>query len=289
MSIAVVGTSIVDQIIDTPGMIPEACNKCHIKTIFGGSMRNIAENLAHLGQQVSFVTTIGSDALGQALQWHMQQLGITMLTNTIDLPSPFFTSIYHKEDTFRFASVPDAFHITKESQIPVNQLTSANYGITEIASYPALSSLLFQTPHTSWLLSANFLDDLQFQPLYSALFGIVMNEEEAAYLGSGMSYKQLAHSLLEQGMKRIIVTRSDQGVYYLDETLELMMPAIETPQPHYTIGCGDAWIAGYMDAIHQQASTQEALTQGLRAASIKLSHMDVVTAEIAQIRKNIIA
>lgn len=287
MSIAVIGTSIIDQMIEASSMIPGACNKSQIKTTFGGSMRNIAENLSYLGESVLFATNLSSDILGTALKSHLEQLDVTVIANIVNLPSPFFTSIYHDHETFRFASVNDAFHITNTSQIPADQLSCAAYGITEISSYPLLSYLLTHTPATSWLLSANFLDDLNFQTLYSSLFGIVMNEEEASYLSPNMTYLQLAHSLLEQGMKRIIVTLSDQGVYYLDEMEELHLPAIAVSKPHYTIGCGDALIAAYLHAIHHDTPARQALQQGLLAASIKLTQIEAVTSKIAQIKNNL--
>lgn len=285
MSIAVIGTSIIDQVIDTPSLTPEICNKCQIKTTFGGSMRNIAENLAHLRQQVLFATTLGSDAMAKALEQQLTSLGVSVLAHQVDLPSPFFTSIYYKNETFRFASVDPSFHITTTNQLPMAAFDQCAYGVTDIADSSLLSDLVLHTAQTKWMLSANYIDDLaSFQTLFPMLYGIVMNEEEAVSLANGLSYQQLAHQLLEQNLLRVIVTLADQGVYYLDQDQELHLPAFDVPKPHYTIGCGDAFISGYLTAIHSNMQPMDALTWGMHAAAIKLQHMEPVSAEIGRLQ-----
>ena len=55
----------------------------HIKISFGGVCRNIAENLARVGVETKFISTLGDDENGKSIFEHSKKLGYSM--NTTDL------------------------------------------------------------------------------------------------------------------------------------------------------------------------------------------------------------
>src|SRR5690606_2440498 len=51
-------------------------NPARIRTSFGGTARNVAENLARLGQAVELLSVIGGDQVGQQLLRHTETAGV---------------------------------------------------------------------------------------------------------------------------------------------------------------------------------------------------------------------
>ena len=50
----------------------------HIKISFGGVCRNIAENLARVGVETKFISTLGDDENGKSIFEHSKKLGYSM-------------------------------------------------------------------------------------------------------------------------------------------------------------------------------------------------------------------
>src|SRR5512139_2858831 len=51
-------------------------NPSQIRSAFGGVARNVAENLARLGQPVQLITAVGQDAVGDQLLAQASQAGV---------------------------------------------------------------------------------------------------------------------------------------------------------------------------------------------------------------------
>lgn len=51
-------------------------NPGHIRTSFGGVARNVAENLARLGQPVTLISVVGLDSTGDDLLDHLDNVGV---------------------------------------------------------------------------------------------------------------------------------------------------------------------------------------------------------------------
>ena len=286
MSIAVIGTSIIDHVIKTnePMFNPYGCNKSDIKTTFGGSLRNIAENLAYLNQEVLFSTIIGNDILGELLVDHLIGLGVIVTPTIINQRSPSFTSIYTNNQVFRFSSVSPEFHFQTYEQIKIQHTNTCQFGITDIDNPNLLTTLFKKHKNIKWFLCASFLDDIKtYSTCFQMLYGIFLNKEEATYLGQGKSNRELADYLLSLGISKVIITLDKDGVYYKDLENEITLPSKHTTEQGFTIGCGDAFIAAMCFAMHNDFPIHACLEIGLNAAAIKFKTADVVTKEIAQI------
>ena len=76
-SVLVIGASSLDVVARLhDGLQMETSNPARIRTSFGGVARNVAENLARLGQPVSLLSVIGKDRIGEDLLAYTRQAGV---------------------------------------------------------------------------------------------------------------------------------------------------------------------------------------------------------------------
>ncbi len=89
--ILVIGAAGRDVIgrLEQEALRPGVSNPAQIRTGFGGVARNVAENLARLGQPVSLISVVGRDRRGEELLEHAAAAGIdvTPVVRSPDLPT----------------------------------------------------------------------------------------------------------------------------------------------------------------------------------------------------------
>ncbi len=76
-------------------LVTEDSNIGKVSISFGGVARNIVENMARLGVDVTFITAIGNDSLGKALKQELVDLNVKVLTPAnIDTNSGMYLAIH---------------------------------------------------------------------------------------------------------------------------------------------------------------------------------------------------
>ena len=89
-----IGGSNVDYIATSRDKLQKrVSNIGEVSISFGGVMRNIAENLARLGNKIEFITAIGDDANGREMRKELIDLGINVITPKTDYPSGSYVAI----------------------------------------------------------------------------------------------------------------------------------------------------------------------------------------------------
>ena len=89
-----IGGSNVDYIATSRDKLQKrVSNIGEVSISFGGVMRNIAENLARLGNKIDFITAIGEDANGKEMRNELIKLGINVITPKTDYPSGSYVAI----------------------------------------------------------------------------------------------------------------------------------------------------------------------------------------------------
>ena len=83
-----IGGSNIDYIGDSRDkLIPGVSNIGTLAVSFGGVMRNVAENLAFLGNYCPFITAIGEDDLGIKMKKGLANLGMNVYCPKSNLPT----------------------------------------------------------------------------------------------------------------------------------------------------------------------------------------------------------
>ena len=89
-----IGGSNIDYIgISQNKLISNVSNIGTISISFGGVMRNICENLARLNNNITFITAIGKDTLGQELKKQLIDLKVKIYSPDTHLPSGSYLAI----------------------------------------------------------------------------------------------------------------------------------------------------------------------------------------------------
>jgi len=70
------GLDIVGKLESEPAL--DSSNPAEIRNSYGGVARNVAENLARLGQEVILLTVVGNDRTGDQLLSYISQAGVNV-------------------------------------------------------------------------------------------------------------------------------------------------------------------------------------------------------------------
>ncbi len=262
-------------------------NPARIRRSYGGVARNVAENLARLGQPVSLITVVGADQGGEDMLVYTQAAGVDVsnVMHTANYPTGFYMGILDQRGQLQFAV---------DDMRLMDELTSDHLREHE-DSFKA-AGLLFvdanlppKTLRTALSLARKAKIPVCADPASSTLaerlrkhinrfYLIAPNSAEAGIL-TGKTFSatdretgmDAARALVEQGAQIALVTLAEFGVCYATSETTGHIPAIRT-QPSDPTGAGDALTAAVIFALLNDISLDDAIRLGVSAASLTLHH-----------------
>ena len=244
----------------------------------GGKGCNQAIALARLGCKVNFISKIGNDDYGKLALESLRQ-------NKIDT-SNIITSKDHQTGVA-------GIHVdsnTGQNAITVVRGAPASLAIDEIDINIIKKSKIFLTQLeipidvTLHCLKAakqsgliNILNPAPACKLDKEFFSLAdyftPNEAEAEfYTGVKISNendaKESAKKLLKLGLKKVIITLGEKGLFYSDGKEEIYMKALPFKNIEDTTGAGDAFNGGLAYALSKDKSIKECLNIANQVASL---------------------
>ncbi len=266
-----------------------------IRISVGGVGRNIAENLARLGEQVVLLSAVGDDGSGRRLLHQAAECGIDVrhvlvdpghrtaaylavldetgnLVMSIDdmsisreLVTPGF--IYRQRALFRDARmvILDA-NLSPETLQTIFKL-ARRYGVPVCAD-PTTATLAPQLcPHLPdlTLVTPNAAEA-------EALCGVQVTERESALVA--------AQKLVSMGVQIAIVTLGATGLVYATSRESGHIPAIEVEIVDAT-GAGDALTAAVVFSLLNDFPVDEAVRLGTSAAALTLQSRETVCPDLS--------
>ena len=80
-------------------------NPAHIRSSFGGAARNVAENLARLGQPATLLTVVGEDSIGDKLLEQVQEAGVdtSYTLRTTQRPTSSYLAVVDLKGKLQYA------------------------------------------------------------------------------------------------------------------------------------------------------------------------------------------
>ncbi len=266
---------------------PATSNPARIRRSYGGVARNVAENLARLGQPVRLITVLGSDRTGNDILEHTAAAGVDVsaVLRTEDYPTGFYMGILDKsgklqlavddmrlleelsphyiqeqEDLFKSASL-----VFVDANLPVKTLRAA-VNLARRAKIPICADT------ASFTLAERLV---KFLPNY---YLVTANSKEASVL-TGLSFEtadrntamEAARNLVNQGVRIALVTLAEYGVVYATSETTGHISAIRTRITDPT-GAGDAMTAAVLFALLNDIDLDDAIRLGVSAASLTLRH-----------------
>lgn len=266
-------------------------NPAYIRTSFGGVARNVAENLALLGQPAILLTMVGDDENGQRLLEKLSQSGVDISHVGISKQHP--TGAY-----LGVVNHQGAMQVALDDMRIINELTPEY--IRQHASLFKEASLVFvdmnlpkDTLRTVMSLArqaqlpvcadptSNILAE-KLKPYLHRLHIITPNSAEAALLsGQPLTASRrreaihAAKSLVSMGVQIVIIALAEFGVVYATSETSGHIPAIRTAIVDPT-GAGDALTATFIFALLNGIPIDDAIRLGVSAASLTLAHPGAV-------------
>lgn len=258
----------------------------------GGVGRNIAENLARLGNDVVMVTLVGDDSRGRYLIDHAQEAGIQ--TQAMVRHPEHATSTYlalNNEQGELVGAIADMAII--EQLTPewlaerMSLLQSAQTLILE-ANLPEetlawLGEQALNAPLVADAVSAT--KAVRLKPLLHRLDLLKVNRSEALTLidepaDAALSDAELINRLLAKGVGAVLLSLGERGVRYGTQQHQIEQP-VPTCDMLSDTGAGDALLAGFVHARHHLESTEVQIQFALLCAAMTLEAPQAVNTRLS--------
>ena len=267
--------------------IPTGRNIGDVKIVHGGVSRNVAQNLANVGNDVTFITMFEPDALGSGVRANLAANGVD-LTYAIEAPAgmgmwlavmdengDLAGSISRQPDSSRL----DALFQERGDGIMQN----CDDVVLEIDMRASIADRVFELAEKHqrdiYVIVGNMGVILKRQALLSRARLIVMNEIEAGLLFGCTLDPADPERVLEvtrieakkRDLKQIVVTLGVHGSIYFDSRNgdAGFVPAEPTRLVDST-GAGDAFFSGTVDGLIHGMNLRDACARGAHLASLTI-------------------
>lgn len=258
-----------------------------IRRSYGGVARNVAENLARLGQGARLISVIGNDTSGDALVKHAADAGVDVSATlrSQSYPTGCYMGVVNENGILQFAvddmrlmdELTSAYLKEQENLFRSSSLVFVDANLPKKTLRTAISlarqaKIPICADPTSTSLAERMI------PFLSRFFLVTPNCKEASVL-TGLSFEvserdaatEAARALVNQGVKIALVALAEFGVVYATSETTGYIPAIRTPINDPT-GAGDAMTAAVLFALLNDFDLDDAIRLGVSAASQTLRH-----------------
>jgi pseudouridine kinase len=295
--VLVIGGAGVDIVGRLKGDLQAATsNPAHIRMSFGGVARNVAENLARLGQPVALITAVGEDEVGEYLVNQAVSAGVDMsaVRTTADYSTGTYLGVIDESGSLQFALddirataalTPDYLrqHASRfrEAALLFIDANLPRDTLRTIFALAGKSRLPVCADPTSTSLAG------RLRPYLSRLHLITPNHAEAAILcdrpfvaSRRQEAMEAAKCLVSQGVEIAVISLAQFGVSYATSEMSGYVPAIRTKILDPT-GAGDALTATVLFALLNDIPLDDAVRLGATAASLTLRHRGSVLPDLS--------
>ena len=295
--VLVLGSAAIDTIAYPQTPLEEgAAVPAHMRTASGGVARNIAENLARLGQPVVFLSVVGCDPSGERLLKELEAVGVDVsaVLCTTDYPTGRYVGVlrpegglYHgfydmrisrslKADYLRQHAnlFMEAAALVLDANLPKATLRTA-FALARKAGIPVAAD------PTSPQLALNLRRYLPRLALITP-----NHQEAAALLGRSLDPARFeevtlaARDLVTRGVEVAVITLAEFGLCYATSDASGHLPALRTEIVDPT-GAGDALTAVLLYGLLHGFPVDDAIQLGISAASLALNAEGNVPADLS--------
>jgi fructokinase len=255
--ITVVGEALVDLVIPTGKSLDDA------RPYPGGSPANVALALARLEQPATLVTTLGADEYGQLIRDHLLASGVILAPGS-ETGHPTSRAVARLDErggaTYEFEIVWDVADIALPPgtvALHTGSLATAlqpgREAVLRLLRDAAGSGqvLLSYDPNVRPALLRDREEAIRDIEEVAALAHVIkVSHEDLEYLHPGQPDAEIARRWLTggTGVAMVVVTRGENGVYGATQQAEVTVPATQVKLVD-TVGAGDAFTAGLLDAL----------------------------------------
>jgi ribokinase len=251
-------------------------------TYVGGKGANQSVQLSLLGADVTFIGKIGDDEIGQTLKKSLQNHGINTEFQrvekgvnsgacNINLDSEGHNTLLYApgaNERISIKDIDDAARAISSADIFITQneinLDAVEYGLKTAKKFGITT---FLNPAPALELPGE---------IYKLVDYILPNETEAeTYCGfpTAVDEKALRRSaewFLARGVKKVVITLGENGVFYFDGKESALCPAFKIKAVD-TTAAGDAYIGGFAYTVGKGGALAEAMRFGNACGALAAS------------------
>lgn len=245
----------------------------------GGKGANQGVAIGKLGQDISFLGMVGEDSFGHVLLDSMKDAGVNIdYIEKVNDSTGIAVINVDKEGNNNIVVIPGAngrvdkdylnrnIAAFKEADIVVFQLEIPLDTVKEgLRIAKSLNKLTVLNPAPAMELDDEIIGNVDI---------LIPNEHELERLtGQSISDEDsiisAAQSLINRGIKNIIVTLGCKGALYINEKEHKLYPAYEVNVVD-TTGSGDCFIGGFVSFFKQDKDIEKAIDMGQRTAALSI-------------------
>lgn len=288
----VVGAAGLDMVglVDAPAEMGSTI-PANIRVSFGGVARNVAENLARLGQPVRLITAVGQDQSGKQLLAYTAGCGVDVHSclHSAEYRTGSYLAVLDQvgtrylalHDMSILAEIDEPFLRAHQADIAGASVVFLDANLAE-ESMSALISMANQAgvPVVADTTSLRLASRLA--PHLEHITAVTANSAEATELCAQNpvvrdhdSALLAARQLVNRGVELAVVPLAEFGVAYATSETSGHVPAVRTSVLDPT-GAGDALTATVIFGLLNDIPIDESVRLGVTAASLILRHRGTV-------------
>ncbi len=250
----------------------------------GGKGCNQAIAIARLGGNTNFISKIGKDAYGELalktleknkiskeniIQDGNQQTGVAGILVDQNTGKNAINVIVGAPSSLKISEIEEQINLIKRSKIFLTQLEvpkDVTLHCLKIAKENGCITILNPAPASE--ISKEFYNNIDF---------FTPNETEAEFytgikITSENEAKQAADKLLNLGIKKVIITLGEKGLFYSDGKEETYLKA-SAVKAIDTTGAGDAFNGGLAFGLSKEKPIKECLDLANKVAGISTTKL----------------
>jgi len=295
--VLVIGAAGVDIVGTLRGELrPGTSNPARIRYSFGGVARNVAENLARLGQPVNLITAMGEDYPAEQMLQGLSAAGVNIeaVLRAQQHPSGAYLAAIDPQGELKFALddmvvlsgltpeyIRDRTELFKDASL---LFVDANLPKDTLRTVMALARR-FHLPvcgdPTSVTLAPRFRNYLtQFYLMTPNVAEAAILCDRTTPLVGRRQALDAAKCMVANGVAIAIITMAAQGLCYATSETSGYIPAIKTTIVDPT-GAGDALSAAVIFALLNDVPLDDAVRLGVSAASLTLRYRGAVVPDLS--------
>lgn len=294
--VLVIGAAGIDLVGRLKGELkPGTSNPGQIRSSFGGVARNVAENLARLGQLVNLITAVGQDNEGERLLQDLQEAGVNTrwIVRSDEQCTGSYLAVINPGGTLQFALddmgviaaitpeyIRQIENVITHSSVIFLDANLSKETLRTVFSLARKARVPVCADPTSTILAG------KLKPFLNRLFLTTPNGGEAEILcnfSAKITHRrqalEAAKCLVGQGVGIAIITLAEQGLCYATSEVSGFIQALRTTIVDPT-GAGDALSAAVIFALLNEIPLDDAVRLGVSAASLTLQSRGAVVPDL---------
>jgi fructokinase len=242
----------------------------------GGSPFNVALGLARLGHDVDFLTHIADDAYGRRIADYAKAVGVDLVSGSMTAKRTPTAQVTLKNGSPRYTFDLDwQLSGTPEVGPPLVAHTGSIAAVVEpgcravaalLDAYHLSATITFDPNVRPGLITDDDAARVRIERLVEHADVVKVSDEDLRWIDKRSSLEQIARSWLAMGPAIVAVTMGSEGAFALCGAGTVRVPA-RAVEVVDTVGAGDAFMTGLIDALWTQGLLGADKRRDLRAIS----------------------